>query len=113
MHEYSIVEALIERVGNEVRARGASAVHRLTLRVGELSGVDLGLLTTAYETFRERTICAAAVLEVQGVAARWQCKTCGQLFARGEVLHCQRCAAPAVLVAGDEIILDQIDMEVA
>ena len=81
--------------------------------MGELSGVDLGLLTTAYDTFRERTICADAVLEVQAVAARWQCKKCGHLFARGEVLHCGTCASPAVLVAGDEIILDQIDMEVA
>ena len=77
MHEYSIVEALIERVGAEARARHATAVHRLRVRIGELSGVEVDLLTTAYTTFRERTICERAELDVQVVPARWECPDCG------------------------------------
>ena len=70
MHEYSIVQALIERVDAEARARRATAVHRLSMRIGELSGVEVELLTTAYETFRERTICAGAELECEHGRAR-------------------------------------------
>ena len=55
MHEYSIVQALLERVAAEARARRATSVHRLTIRIGELSGVEPELLATAYATFRERT----------------------------------------------------------
>jgi hydrogenase nickel incorporation protein HypA/HybF len=112
MHEYSIVQALVERVEGEARARGATAVHRLSIRVGELSGVEPELLATAYRTFRERTICEAADLDLQVVAARWACPACGRAIVRGELLSCPTCALPARLAQGDEIMLDRIEMEV-
>lgn len=112
MHEYSIVQALIERVDAEARAHRATAVHRLSVRIGELSGVEVDLLTTAYETFRERTICEGAELDVQPVSARWQCPRCARVIGRGDVLRCPTCAMPARLAAGDEIMLDRIEMEV-
>jgi hydrogenase nickel incorporation protein HypA/HybF len=113
MHEYSIVQALVDRVEAEMRARRASAVHRLSIRVGELSGVDVDLLTAAYTVFRARTICEAAELDVTTVPARWQCPTCGRLIPRGGRLQCPRCLVPARLAAGDELILDRIEMEVS
>ena len=112
MHEYSIVEALIERVNAEARARGATSVHRLSVRIGELSGVEVELLSTAYDTFRQRTICEDAALVLQIVPARWACPDCGDTIARGAVLTCPSCAMPARLVQGDEIVLDRIEMEV-
>jgi hydrogenase nickel insertion protein HypA len=112
MHEYSIVEALVERVAAEARARGATAVHRLSVRIGELSGVEVELLTTAYETFRERTICEGAMLDVQCVPALWECPDCGGAIRPGEMLRCRRCDVPARLTEGDEIVLDRIEMEV-
>ena len=112
MHEYSIVQALVDRVTAEARARQATAVHRLSIRIGELSGVDSTLLTTAYETFRERTICEGATLDLQMVAARWECPGCGRVIGRGDLLRCPTCAVPARLAQGDEIILDRIEMEV-
>ena len=112
MHEYSIVQALVERVGIEARAQRATAVHRLSVRLGELSGVDPELLTAAYDTFRERTICERAQLDLQIVAARWECPACGQVIARGAVLTCPACSLPARLSQGDEILLDRIELEV-
>ena len=69
MHEYSIVRALLDRVDREARARQATAVHRLQVRISELSGVEVELLETTYQTFRERSLCAAAELEVMPVTA--------------------------------------------
>jgi hydrogenase nickel incorporation protein HypA/HybF len=112
MHEYSIVQALVDRVGAEVRAQGATAVHRLAVRIGELSGVDPGLLTTAFDTFRERTICEGAQLDLLIVPARWECPECGHVIQPGEVLTCPACALPARLSQGDEIVLDRIELEV-
>jgi hydrogenase nickel incorporation protein HypA/HybF len=112
MHEYSIVQALMDRVNAEAQARRATAVHRLSIRIGELSGVEVELLTTAYETFRARTICERATLDVQIVAARWECPACGCEIGRGSLLSCPACAVPARLAQGDEIMLDRIEMEV-
>lgn len=112
MHEYSIVSSLVRQVESVARERGATAVHRLHVRIGELSGVELPLLETAYETFRQRTICESAELEVETVAASWACPTCGDELERGAILRCPACQIPARLRAGDEIFLDRIEMEV-
>ena len=112
MHEYSIVQALLERVTAEARARRATSVHRLSIRIGELSGVEPELLATAYATFRERTICEHAELDLRMIAARWECPRCGHDIGRGELLTCTRCSTPARLATGDEIMLDRIEMEV-
>ena len=68
MHEYSVVQSLIERVEREAEARGASRVVRVHVRLGEYAGVDPGLLETAYDTFRERTICENAPLVLDRVS---------------------------------------------
>ena len=96
----------------EARARGATRRAPLSVRIGELSGVEPELLTTAYDTFRERTICADAELDVEIGARRGGVPA----LRRGD-----RARAPSALPAcggrrgwrqGDEIVLDRIEMEV-
>ena len=113
MHEYSLIQSLVERVEAEAAARSASAVHRLRVRIGEHAGVDIELFKTAYLTFRERTVCERAILDVEMVPTEWACPACGRAIEPGQVLRCLDCATPAQLIAGDEIILDRIEMEVA
>ncbi len=113
MHEYSLVEALVRRVEEEARRRSAIAVHALSVRVGELSGVDPELFWTAYETFRAGTICERAPLAIRRVEATWSCPRCRRPIARGEVLRCPGCEEPARLDdGGDALTLDRIEMEV-
>ena len=112
MHEYSILRALLDRVEAEAQARNATAVRRIRVRIGELAGVDPELLLSAYSLLRERSVCQEAELEIDAVEARWQCPRCARLIARGAILCCPACGAPARLAGGDEIILDQITMEV-
>lgn len=112
MHEYSVVQALLERVQAEARAQGACAVVRVHVALGELAGVDPALLRTAYDVFRERTICAQAELRLRHVEARWECPRCGTAAARGSMLRCARCEAPARLVQGDELLLERVELEV-
>jgi hydrogenase nickel incorporation protein HypA/HybF len=99
-------------VESEARAHRASAVHRVTVRVGEASGVDVELLETAYSTFRERTLCAQAELCVDVVPVRWRCEQCGSAAVAGQVLRCTRCYSRMRLAEGDELVLDRIEMEV-
>ena len=111
MHEYSIVQALLERVDREVRAHGASRVHRVRVSIGELAGVEIDLLRTAYDTIRHRTRCERAELDVRRVDARWECPRCGAAIPKGAPLSCGPCGTRARLASGDEILLDTIEME--
>ena len=113
MHEYSLIQSLVTRVEEEATARRATAVHRLVVSIGELSGVDPELFQTAYDTFRAGTLCERTPLELRQVAARWACPSCGREIPKGEVLTCARCELPARIAAGgDEILLETIEMEV-
>ena len=112
MHEYSIVQALLERVAGEAHRHGAASVHRLTVTVGELAGVETTLLATAYDTFRHGTVCAGAPLDIRTVKARWECPSCRKALPRGAVLCCAACGKAAQLAAGDEIVLETVELEV-
>ena len=112
MHEYSVVQALLARVETAARAKGATRVHKLRVSLGELAGVEPELFLTAYETFRERTICADAPLELQRIAAQWGCPRCELGIARGTALRCTSCGGPARLLQGDELVLESIELEV-
>lgn len=113
MHEYSVVSALIGQVEREAVQRGATSIRRIRVRVGELSGVESALLATAFATFRERTRCADAVLDILPVAARWECPICGGGPDVRGVLRCPVCDVALRLAAGDDLVLEQIEMEVA
>jgi hydrogenase nickel insertion protein HypA len=113
VHEYSIIQALVEKVDTIARERQAVAVRRLLVRIGELSGVECDLLQTAYTTFRDRTVCEKADLVILPIAASWKCRDCRRAVPRGEILQCRVCGAPARLAEGDEIVLERIEMEVA
>ena len=111
MHEYSIVASLIGRVEREASAHRGARVLRLHVSVGELAGVEVDLLSVAFETFRERTVCHEAELAIRTVESVWSCPSCERELDRGSILQCKTCGRPARLTQGGEIILERIEME--
>lgn len=112
MHEYSIVSALVSQVEDQARKHVAPQVLAVRVRIGELAGVETELLRTAWELFREGSLCAGAELVVEPEPARWGCPGCGDAIAAGSRLRCPRCALPARLLEGDALVLERIEMEV-
>jgi hydrogenase nickel incorporation protein HypA/HybF len=112
VHEWSIVESLLREVDRHARAHGARSVHRLHVRIGALAGVEIPLLESAYASFRERSCCEHATLDVETVPARWHCPRCAHDLPPRAVLRCDRCGGPVRLASGDEIVLARIEMEV-
>jgi hydrogenase nickel incorporation protein HypA/HybF len=113
MHEYSLVEALMRRVEEEARRRRATRIHSLKVSVGELAGVDPELFRTAYETFRQGTLCEQTPLELVTFPAEWSCPSCGTKLEKGAILRCEGCGVPARLSDRSEaLLLESIDMEV-
>lgn len=58
----------MQRVMAEAETRQATAVNRVQVRIGTISGVEVELLQTAYDIVRDGTLCANAPLEVTRVA---------------------------------------------
>jgi hydrogenase nickel incorporation protein HypA/HybF len=112
MHEYSIVMALLEQVEEQARRHQAEAVHRVTVRIGELSGVEPDLLQTAFEVARSGTLCESALLDIVLARARWSCADCACEFEQREALTCPSCGQPTRLAAGGDLVLERIQLEV-
>src|SRR5512143_2606023 len=111
MHEYSLVRAMADQVEQHARANRASSVRRIAVRIGALSGVEPELFATAFTLCREGVL-AEAELDIRRSEAVWACPRCSEPIPPGAVLRCAACEVPARLVTGDEIVLEQIEMEV-
>lgn len=112
MHEYSIVAAVIAQVDEQVVKHGATEVTGVQIRVGELAGVDVVLLESAWDLFRHGTCCADARLGIHREAALWRCRACETPIASGTPLRCPSCGGVARLAAGDSLVLERIELEV-
>jgi hydrogenase nickel incorporation protein HypA/HybF len=113
VYENTIVQALVEHVEAEARNHGATGVRRLSIRIGQLSGVVPQVLRSAYDTYRDKTMCEHAPLDIELVAPRWICPSCGSPLRRGDVLNCPKCEIPARLIEGDEVLLERMELEVS
>ena len=60
MHEYSIVQALIDQCEHYASENEARKITKVVVKIGRLSGVEPDLLMSAFETFKEKTICEMA-----------------------------------------------------
>ena len=112
MHEYSIVQSLFDQIHDAARARGAVAVRRVRVRIGEIAGVEVELLRTAYELFREHTICEGAPLEIEAVAVRWTCPDGHGDIDRGCALVCPACARRRGSRPATRSCCEQLELEV-
>lgn len=112
MHEYSLVQALLDSVEREARAHHARSVHRVTVRIGALGGVEPELFATAFEMARAGTLCEHAELELKTSALRWVCDSCGAELSAGRSPACPSCGWPVRLEGDDELVLERLDLEV-
>lgn len=92
MHEASLMETALELAAERAREAGASRIHRLCLRVGELSGVVPEALEFAFAALSPGGPAAGAVLEIESVPAMRWCDSCQAEFEALEALpECPRC----------------------
>jgi hydrogenase nickel incorporation protein HypA/HybF len=69
MHEYSIVQSLLDACEENAVANNASKVSKVVVKIGVMSGVEPELLRTAFDTFKEKTMCEDAefIINIQNV----------------------------------------------
>lgn len=113
MHEFSIVNALLELCEKNAEANQASKITKVEVKIGKLSGVEPHLLQTAFDTFKEQTVCDGAefVMHVQDVMIK--CHSCqAESVVENYELQCVTCKGNDVTVIdGEEMMLMRLEME--
>ena len=115
MHEMGIAQSVIDMATREAGLKKARAVLRVSLAIGELSGVDTESLTFCFECLKKDTLLSGAVLEIAYKRRRQRCVSCTREF---EVLNhdlgCPQChSQDTQFLGGDELELSQLELEVA
>lgn len=96
MHEFSIMQAALETAAQKTRAAGATRIHRLTVRVGALSGVVPEALRFAFAALKDKSPAAQAELVIEEVSAVGFCADCALEFAAADLHYaCPRCHRPS------------------
>jgi len=113
MHEYSVVQALLERVEKFADENGAQRVTKVIVKIGAMSGVEPHLLEIAFNTFKEKTVCDRAdfVMNVQPLTIN--CRTCGTQSELDKIRYCcPQCESHDIdVVDGEEMYLMTLEME--
>jgi hydrogenase nickel incorporation protein HypA/HybF len=113
MHEYSIVQALLESCEEHAKQNEAQEITKVVIKVGVLSGVEPNLLETAFNTFKEKTIChnAEFVMNVQDIVIEClDCQTTSTLKKRE--FTCPKCQSINIDVKeGEDMYLMSLEME--
>jgi hydrogenase nickel incorporation protein HypA/HybF len=113
MHEYSIVQSLLNNCEENAGQNGSTKVTKVVVKIGVLSGVEPDLLQIAFDTFKENTIChdALFVINIQKVVIK--CKTCGST-SKLEKHHycCPLCESIDIdILDGEDMYLMQLELQ--
>jgi hydrogenase nickel incorporation protein HypA/HybF len=111
MHEYSLVESLMDRVEQEARARNALSVSRVHVRLGPQATVEEGVFATAFEAMRTGTICKDAELVLRRDGGAPLCAACGHPLPSDGVLVCPKCDCTVHHAPRGDLTIERVDLE--
>lgn len=112
MHELGIVFHMIDTLEEVGRRNELTSIVKVTLDLGEVSGVLPDYLLDCWRWAADRTeLLHGAQLDVVPVEAVTVCNACGKTY--GTVAHgkvCPHCGSPdTVLLHGNEIEIDTVE----
>lgn len=113
MHEYSIVQALLNQCEDVAKENNATKIIEVTAKIGVSSGVEPHLLQVAFDTFKEKTICDQAKFIINVQQLKLKCKDCAFEFETKEIrYYCIKCESLRVKVLdGEDMYLMNLKME--
>ena len=113
MHEYSIVQALLEQCESHAKANQATKITKVVTKIGKLSGVEPHLLETAFETFKEKSVCDGAEFVMHLQDLKLHCNRCQKESehsgVRYQCLHCE--STDVTVIDGEDMYLMSLEME--
>ena len=115
MHELSVCLALIDQVERIARDRNSSAVSRIVIKLGPLSGVEAQLLRRSYPMAATGTVAEHAELKIDTSSVVVHCSQCGsESEVTANRLLCSSCGDYRTrIVSGDEMILQSVELQQA
>lgn len=113
MHEYSIAQGIMQTVLAEAEKAKAQKVVKVSLKIGDLTGVFPDSLSFCFELLSKGTIAEGAALNIEKVPIRGYCPHCNKTFLiEDNNYFCQYCNNLKIeLTSGRELQIDHLEVE--
>jgi len=113
MHEYSIVQALLDQCEEIATENKANRVTKVICKIGIMSGIEIHLLQVAFDTFKEKTVCDGAEFVINRQKLKLLCQECQNEFELDSIAYrCIKCDSLNVkVIDGEEMYLMSMEME--
>jgi len=113
MHEYSIVQSLLDQCEENARANDATKVTKVVVKIGVMSGVEPDLLQTAFDTFKAGTMCEDCeyIQNIQKIKIK--CHKCDMVSELEKHEYCcPKCQSIELdVLDGEDLMLMQLELE--
>jgi hydrogenase nickel incorporation protein HypA/HybF len=112
MHEVGLIENALAIALDYARREQASRIHQMTLRIGDLAGVEVEALRFAFDVVTQGTIAEEAKLLIETCPTRCYCRTCEAEFQPVELgYECPTCQTWSTsVVMGKELELASLEV---
>lgn len=109
MHELGITRNIVAIVGDAAKGR---KVRRVTLDVGDLSGVLSEAVAFCFETVAKGTSLEGAILDIRRIAGRARCDACGSEFEQATLYSPCHCGSRRLTrLQGEELRIKSMEVE--
>ena len=113
MHEFSVAQSILQAVAEVRITRRLGPVRRVTIELGEFSGVEAALLRSAFDELAEHRPEGRTELVIESAPLEALCVPCQTPFRVVDFqFQCPRCdSADVQIVRGEELKLLSITAE--
>ena len=111
MHELGLMDAMLRMIRRICREQQLEHVNKITLEVGELSGIEIPYLYDGFEAVVHGTDFADTKLEIQTVPGILHCNDCDINFPlKDQELFCPECFGRNLTpIEGRDMTLKEIE----
>ena len=109
MHELTITRNIVAIVEEAAQGR---RVKRVTLDVGQLSGVLPDAIQFCFNIVAKGTLLDGARLDINRIAGRARCRTCGRCYDTATLFETCECGSRASeRLSGEELKVQDMEIE--
>ncbi len=113
MHEYSIVQSLLKSCEEYAKRNNSKKITKVIVKIGILSGVEPYLLQSAFDTFKEKTLCNKAEFIINHQKIVITCLSCKKesTLEKNEFC-CPVCQSNQIkVIDGEDMYLMSLELE--
>lgn len=112
MHEFSIVQHIVEIAVESARTNGAERIHAVEVEVGQASGVVKEAMEFAWEAAGKGTLLEGATLVITTVPLRVACRNCRTAYQPADLFDVCPCCGKVSpeIVTGNELRVVAIEV---